>query len=150
MSEETKAPEKTFTQAELDAIVGERLSRERTKYEGFDELKAKAAKYDEMEEASKSELQKAVERGNELQSRLDAMEQAEKLRLMREAVSQATGVPANILSGLTEEECQEQAKAILEFSKPSGYPQVRDGGELAKVGKPSTREQFAEWFNSQV
>ena len=64
---EVPAAEKTFTQKELDAIVAERLKRERTKYEGFDELKAKAAKFDELEEASKSELQKVTERAEKLQ-----------------------------------------------------------------------------------
>ncbi len=41
------APEKTFTQGEMDAIIGERLAREREKYADYDILKAKAAKFDE-------------------------------------------------------------------------------------------------------
>lgn len=32
-------PEKTFTQAEIDKIIGERLARERDKYNGYDDLK---------------------------------------------------------------------------------------------------------------
>ena len=52
---------KTFTQAELDAIVADRLARERAKYPDYENLKAKAAKYDAAEEAGKSELQKATD-----------------------------------------------------------------------------------------
>ena len=42
VNQETTAAEKTFTQSELDSIVADRLRRERSKYEGFDEIKAKA------------------------------------------------------------------------------------------------------------
>lgn len=55
---EYKAPE---TQEELDAIIGARLKREREKYADYEELKAKAAKLDEAEEAKKDALQKANE-----------------------------------------------------------------------------------------
>ena len=53
--------EKTFTQAEMDAIIGERLNRMKAKYADYDELAKKAKAFDEAAEASKSELQKAVE-----------------------------------------------------------------------------------------
>jgi hypothetical protein len=55
---EPPAPSATFTQAQLDAIVGDRLARERAKFEGFDDLKAKAAKLDEIEAASLSETER--------------------------------------------------------------------------------------------
>ncbi len=50
-----------FTQADLERILADRLSRERAKYEGFEELQARAEKWDEYEEAQKSELVKAQE-----------------------------------------------------------------------------------------
>jgi hypothetical protein len=53
---------RSFTQAELDKIVQDRIARERKKYEGYDELKRKAAAYDEVEEAQRSELDKAIAR----------------------------------------------------------------------------------------
>ena len=53
-------PEKTFTQSELNAIVADRLSRERGKYSDYEELKTKAAQFDAAEEARKTELQKAT------------------------------------------------------------------------------------------
>ena len=43
--------QRTFTQAEMNAIIQDRLTRERGKYADYEALKAKAAKFDEAEEA---------------------------------------------------------------------------------------------------
>lgn len=59
---EGQQTERTFTQAEMNAIIADRLNRERTKYADYDTLKSKAAQFDAAEEASKSELQKANEK----------------------------------------------------------------------------------------
>lgn len=141
--------EAKFTQADLDRIVKDRLTREREKYGDYDALKAKADKFDEIEEASKTELQKATEKAKALQDELDAFKKAESLRTMREKVAHDTGIPVNLLTAESEDACKEQAKQILEFSRPSGYPQVKDGGEVRTSGKKSTRDSFAEWFNNQ-
>ena len=55
--------ERTFTQAEMNAIISDRLSRERSKYADYDDLKAKAQQFDAAQEAGKTELQKANENG---------------------------------------------------------------------------------------
>lgn len=135
--------EKTFTQAEVDKIVSERLTRDRARYSDYDDLKAQSGQFEE----TKTELQKANERAAALQSELDSMKNAESLRLMREKVSKNTNVPAMLLTGATEEECLQQAQNIIEYAKPT-YPNVRDGGEAHAVSKPTTRQQFAEWFNT--
>ena len=143
-----EAIERTFTQAELDAIVSDRLKRDRAKYADYDDLKAKAEKYDELDEANKSELQKAVERGNALQTELDALKSANAIRDIRSQVAEETGVPVSLLTADTEEGCKAQAQAILEYAKPNSYPAVRDGGEVTRnIGKPTTRQQFAEWMD---
>ena len=134
---------KTFTQEEVDAIVGDRLKRERAKYADYEALTEKAGKYDE----EQTELQKAIEARDSLQAEVDSMKAAEALRVMREKVSQETGVPTHLLSGATEEECKTQAEAILDYAKPKTYPAVRDGGEIINVGKKTTRQQFADWAN---
>ena len=140
----TTPEEKTFTQEELNAIVADRLSREKAKYEGFDELKAKAEKYDELEEANKSELQKASERVASLEAELESVRKNEQIRAIRDKVATETGIPANLLTADTEEACAEQAKAIKEFATPT-YPNVRDAGELTGTSKVDTRTQFAQW-----
>lgn len=52
---------KTFTQADLDRIVTERLNRQKAQFGDYDALKAKAADFDKLQDANKSELEKAQE-----------------------------------------------------------------------------------------
>lgn len=137
--------ERTFTQAEVDAIVSDRLKRERAKYPDYDALKEKASRLDQIEEASKTELQKAIERGDALQVELDSIKRANSLRTMRDAVSAETGVPANLLTADTEDGCREQAQAILAFRSPANYPDVRDAGETRTTLKGTPQQSFADW-----
>lgn len=137
--------EKTFTQSELDQIISDRLKREREKYPDYDALKEKAAKLDQIEEDAKSELQRATERAEKLQAELSTMKHAEEVRAIRDRVAQATGVPASLLTGETEEACNEQATGILSFKTSAGYPTVKDGGEIQKTVEGTTKQQFAEW-----
>ena len=142
---EETVTEKTFTQAELDQIISDRLKRERDKYTDYDALKEKAQKFDQIEENAKTELQKVTERAEKLEAELSVMKHAEEVRTIREKVANATGVPTSLLSGDTEEDCTAQAKAILDFKSSQGYPLVKDSGEIQKTVKGSTRQQFAAW-----
>lgn len=54
--------DRTFTQADVDKIVQERLARAKTALpDDYDDLKAKAARLDEIEAANKTELEKLQE-----------------------------------------------------------------------------------------
>ena len=146
-TQEQDASERTFTQAEMNAIIADRLSRERAKYADYDALKEKADQFDAAQEAGKTELQKANERAAALQTQVDALTRANEVREVRGKVSAATGVPAELLSGETEEACKAQVQAILKFAKSNGYPSVKDGGDPHKTPTGSTRDQFAAWFD---
>lgn len=137
--------EKTFTQAELDQIISDRLKREREKYQDYESLREKAAKLDQIEEDAKSELQKAQERAEKLQEELSTMKHAEEVRTIRDKVAQTTGVPASLLTGDTEEACNEQAAGILSFKTSVGYPTIKDGGEIQINNKVDARTAFNEW-----
>ena len=135
---------KTFTQEDVNRIVAERVKR----YANYEELKQKAEQFDQIEESNKTELQKAVEKANGLQSELDALKNATKLRDLRDEVSKEKGVPANLLTGTTKEECEAQAEEIISFAaQRPGYPAVPDGGEPTVTVKRATRDQFADWLN---
>jgi len=147
--EQTTQQEQTFTQDDLNKIVGERLAREREKYADYDVLKAKAEKYDEATEAAKSELQKAQERASSLESELNGLKKANEVREIRETVAKESGVPVSLLTGTTADECKAQAEGILKFAKPAGYPVIKDGGEVkTPAGGGTTREQFAEFVSN--
>jgi len=125
-------PERTFTQAEMDAIIGDRLKRERAKYADYDELMQKAKAYDEAEEASKSELQKAVEERDRLKSELDRL-QAEREHAEKVArVAAEKGVDAALLARMSGDVDENAEFLKKQMDAQPKYEHVRDGGEVAK------------------
>lgn len=83
--------ERTFTQAELNKLIKERLDRERGKFADYEDLKAKAARFDEAEAEKLSELDKANKMIADLKAERD---KAEASRLASER-------RANIVSAAT-------------------------------------------------
>ena len=100
--------------------------------------------------ANSDELQKAKQQAAQLQQELDAMKAAETIRLTREKVAGEKKVPAHLLTGETEEACAKQADEILAFAQPSGYPQIRDGGDPRNPPAPTTRQKFADWAKDNL
>lgn len=112
---DTPAEGKTFTQAELDAIVQDRIQRERKKYDGFDDLKAKAAKLDELEDAQRSDLERLETRATEAEGKLTPLQQ-ENARLKVAVQKGLVGDRAFLvdrLKGETEEELSADADELL-------------------------------------
>lgn len=72
-----ESPEKTFTQAQLDELIAKRIERERKKYEGFDDMKAKLAEFElqaeEKRKADLSEVEKAQEQAQHFESQLSEL-----------------------------------------------------------------------------
>ena len=121
----TAETERTFTQDEVNKLMGELRAKERAKHADYDELKAKAAKLDEIEEASKSELQKAVEERDKLKAELDKL-QAEREHAEKVArVAAEKGVDAALLARMSGD-VDENAEFLA--SRPK-YEAVHDGGE---------------------
>lgn len=141
---------RTFTQEEVNAIVGKRLAEEKGKFSDYEDLKAKAMRLDEIEEANKSELQKATERANNLEAELNGIKKAEEVRLMRENVAKETGVPSSLLNGDTEDACKAQAEAIKAYAQPGSYPKVKDGGEVPQNTNGSAKQQFADYMSKML
>ena len=113
-------------------------------------LQTQIAEMQEKLNKPSDELTAAKKQARELQGEIDKMKAAETLRIMREKVAAEIGVPAELLTGATEEDCNTQANAIMAFAKKNGgYPNVRDAGETHIETKKSTRDQFAEWANSR-
>ena len=92
------------------------------------------------------ELKEAKDAIAALTNELNGMKHADAVRQVREKVSGEKKVPANLLTGETEEACTAQADAILAFAKTGiSYPAVPDGGEAGNGGSVPTRQQFATW-----
>ena len=143
-------PAKTFTQAEMDAIIGERLKRERDKYADYEELKTKAAAYDEAAEAAKSDLEKAVERAEKAEAELSEIK-AERKRAEQVAKAAAEhGVDAELLSRMSGDVEENAAFLKAQADAQPKYGTVHDGGEVnPPAGKKSTAALFADAVNSK-
>ncbi len=76
------------SQRQLDAIIAERLKRERAKFADYADLREKAATVDEL-----------TTRAEQAEGRLAELEHAEKVRGWREAAATEYGVPASALRG---------------------------------------------------
>ena len=124
-------PERTFTQAEMDAIIGDRLKRERAKYADYDSIKAKAEQFDAAQEAAKSDYEKAVEERDAYKARLEAME-ADKARA--DAVAKAAsehGVDLALLSRMSGDVEENALFLKQQMANAPKYGLVPDGGEVS-------------------
>ena len=97
------------SQEQLDKVVGQRVARERAKFANYDDLKTKAEEFDKLQEASKSELQKANERASAAEKRAEQAEFAS----LRSDVARTKGVPASSLTGSTKEELEASADELI-------------------------------------
>ena len=74
---ETSTQEKTFTQAEVDRLISQRLEREKSKFTDYDEVKKKAetleAKIKEREEAEMSELEKIKKQSDDYKKEIEQL-----------------------------------------------------------------------------
>lgn len=136
----TTGPEagRTFTQDEVNRFLAEDRRKNEAKFADYDELKAKAAKFDEAEAANKTELQKAQEAAQAAEKRAQAAESG----LLRARVAAAKGVPVELLTGSTEAELEAAADALLAFkgTTPNGPPPEGHGADVHKTGDMSAAD----------
>lgn len=108
---EPKAFAPITSQADFDRIIGERLS----KFNDYDSLKAKATKFDEAEEAAKSELEREKDRADKAE--------AKALTAERKAFAAEKGIPVELVTGATPQEWEASAAKALEWKgKPADQP----------------------------
>lgn len=113
---EPKPDEKTFTQADVDRIVADRLKREQSKYSDYEDLKAKAVRFDEAEEKTKSESQRLAEANRAAEERAHKAE-IDACRMRVALRKGLTETQVKRLLGTTEEELEADADELLEAFK---------------------------------
>lgn len=128
------------SQADLDAVIRDRLSRERQKYADYKDLKAKAAKLDELEAANQSELERASSKATAAEAERDDA-RAEALRL-RVAVEHGIGVEdADLfLTGRDEDTLRAQAKRLTDREAD----RKKQGNKVTREGTNTTAAQTDE------
>lgn len=115
------------SQEDFDKAIQARIARERAKLPtDYDDLKAKAAKFEQWENDQKTEAQKLQDERDQAQSELAA----ERAARIRAEVAASKGVPAELLSGSTQADLEAAADALIAFrgeqAKPSAAPFIEN------------------------
>lgn len=156
------------SQADLDRIIQDRITRERAKFEGFDDYKKKAAEFDKAAEAARTEQEKAVEAARN-EGKTEALTAANSRLLSAEAralaaeakfanpalvvraldlkdvkVNDDGSVDAEAIKAKLKEAADSGAFVIGNGEKPKPKPDRAQGGTAAKGDKSvaSGRELF--------
>lgn len=104
------------TQEDLNRIIADRLARERAKFADYNDLKAKADQLQVLEDAQKTEAQKAADALAAAQAELTAYKQREQVANWADEIVKGSHIPASALRGTTEEELRghfEQLKSLI-------------------------------------
>jgi hypothetical protein len=133
-------PVKTFSQADMDRIITERLSREREKYADFDTLKTKAAELDSMKAANQTEAEKVAAAIKDRDARIEAAEkkasEAEQkaLGLMRQ--TRVIGAASTLGAYDPADANFVQATASIDPASATAEADIRAALEALKAAKP--------------
>lgn len=111
----------------------------------------KARLYDEAQEQGKTELQKALDKAEQAEARVKALE----VQAVRAQVAAAKGVDVDLLSGSTLEELEASADRLLEWRGaqiPKGAPSSDAGhrGDEIRSSKQLTREDLKTMSAEQI
>lgn len=150
----TSPEESKLTQAQVDAIVEDRLKRDRES-RGYSELKEKAEKFDKWQEENKSELELANERATEAEKKLQGYQQKEQLAAWAKEVTDEAEVGEedkaefmSLLRGSTKEDFEAHAKSLLPRFKKDATPHIKGDGYKGDEDAALTDEQvFAQFMD---
>jgi hypothetical protein len=116
--------------------------------------KSAVDKLAEIEEASKTEAQKAAERLAAAEAKVAEFEKREQVTKWKDEVAKASGVPATVLAGSTKEEIEAHAETLKPLiagqTKGAVGPYVAPEGTNA--GKPAqgAAQAFADHLATQL
>ena len=130
-------PAEEFTaitsQEDLNKVLNERLTRERAKFADYKDLKVKATKLDEIEQANQTETEKAAKRIAELEADLNnTRRDSTRLKIASEhGITDADDIEL-FLTGTDEETLTKQAKRLADREadrKKNGNHVPREGAD---------------------
>lgn len=135
------------SQEELNAVIKDRIARERAKFGDYEDLRAKAARLDEIEQANKTEAERLAEEA------ANARTEAEQARaeLLRYRVAAEHGITdsediALFLTGTDEDTLKRQAERLAARQEAAGQPRAPrpdpNQGRQTR-GPASTADQFS-------
>lgn len=134
------AGSRTFTQDEVNSLLAKERRETEAKFAGFDDFKAKAARLDEIEEASKSDLEKAQASAEKWKARAEKLEADAKRAEEIARAAEEHGVDAAMLARM-EGDVGENAAFLKErMAAAQKYPSVVDNGNQGPTAPKSKKE----------
>ena len=128
--------ERTFTQEEVNRLVGDARQKERRKYEGYVDGK---------------EATEAAERAAKAEAELAQLKAEAQRTADVTAAADKAGIPlevAQMLNGKDADELLEQAKRLLKLMPV--HPTRTDDGGTHVAAKASTAQQFADFLGNAL
>lgn len=131
---QTEQSDRTFSQSDVERLIGERLARERSKYTDYEELQRRSEQLKLLEDRDKTEAQKAAEEAAAAKWDLENTQ----LELRRIKAAHTHSIPEDylpLLTGKTDEELTASAERIGKLVADSRALEELRAAE--KNGKPS-------------
>lgn len=136
------------SQDDLNRIIAARIERERAKFADYGDLKAKAAKLDEIEQANKSEAEKLAEAKAAAERERDAAK-VEAARLRVAAKHGISDEDADLfLTGTDEATLTKQAERLAQLVEKKSTNYVPRVGANPKPPESGEREFVRNLFGS--
>ena len=134
------------TQDDLNKVINERLTRERAKFADYKDLKAKATKLDEIEQANQTEAEKTAKRIADLETELSNQRRdSTRLKIASShGITDADDIDL-FLTGNDEETLTKQAKRLADRTaeKKKNGNHVPKEGASSTAGKDDGMREFA-------
>jgi hypothetical protein len=121
---EGKGDEPKLTQAEVDRIVKDRVARERAKFADYDDVKARAAKFDEIDTANKTELEREKE----------ARAAAETKATQASTTAERVAIRSAVIAAAAEAGALKPSDVVALLPKGAVTVTLTDDGEVEVVG----------------
>lgn len=146
-AESSNEQERVFSQEEVNKLVGQARLKERSKYPDYDKFKKDALKFKEIEEASKSELEKAKDENAKLEAELSNLKKIQEVAKLKKKIASDFEINADLLRGDSEEELTQHAEALKKaFAGQPVAPVVKRQGETKEV-QGSIGERLQEYLS---
>lgn len=125
------------SQDQLNRLIGERINKVESRFADYDDLKAKAEKLDQVEQANLTEIERERKARETAEAELAKYRHREQVQVWAKDVAKDAPDLVPLLRGETREELEEHFKQLLALTTkaaprrtatPPGKPTVGDGG----------------------
>ncbi|SHW32971.1 hypothetical protein [Mycobacteroides abscessus] len=141
------------SQDAVNAFMQKRISRVEKKYEGFEDFKAKASQFDQLEAEKGSDIEKLTRRADKAEKERDALQdkvaKAERAELVRD-IADELGLPKKLIGrvrGDSEDDIRADIADLLESvpspKTDSDSKDEKDAGDGPPSGAPKSKLKFA-------